>query len=161
MDNTKEDKINFDDVNFAIYKLGVWKNNYEINQIGLSDEIPVTENTKEHVIFTMDEIRRSEFEIEGEIVNGFVAIAYQLNPKIKSMDIKDAIALEEKEYCDIVNELNDLELLSNECSIERENSKYLIYKLKKECHVTISTPVNGLAVKHYMEEMSKIESTFN
>ena len=31
-------------------------------------------------------------------VNGFVAIAYHLNPKIQEMDLEDVIELEEKEY---------------------------------------------------------------
>ena len=34
-----EDKvINLDDINYAVYKIGEWKNHYEINQIGLSKE---------------------------------------------------------------------------------------------------------------------------
>ena len=42
--------INVDDVNYAVYKIGDWKNNYQINQIGLSREIPVTKNTLHHII---------------------------------------------------------------------------------------------------------------
>ena len=40
-----EEIIRIDDINYAIYKIGEWKNDYEINQIGLSKEIPVTKNT--------------------------------------------------------------------------------------------------------------------
>ena len=59
----KNKKINVDDINYAIYKIGEWQNNYEINQIGLSREIPVTKNTLTHVKMSMDEIRKSEFNI--------------------------------------------------------------------------------------------------
>ena len=59
--------INLDDINYAVYKIGEWKNNYEINQIGLSKEIPVTKNTITHIKFSMDEIRASQFSISDFI----------------------------------------------------------------------------------------------
>ena len=49
-----ENKIDVNDINYAVYKLGNWKNDYEINQIGLSKEIPVTEPTITHIKFSMD-----------------------------------------------------------------------------------------------------------
>ena len=58
--------INIDDMNYAVYKIGSWKNNYEINQIGISREIPVTKHTLTHVKLSMDEIRSSEFEISDK-----------------------------------------------------------------------------------------------
>ena len=67
-----ENKIDVDDINYAIYKLGNWKNNYEINQIGLSKEIPLTKPTITHIKFSMEEIRKSQFEISDKTVNGFV-----------------------------------------------------------------------------------------
>ena len=153
--------IEMNDINYAVYKLGQWKNSYEINQIGLSDEIPVTKNTVEHVKHSMDEIRNSTFEIDDLKVNGFVAIAIQLNPKVQEMDLKEACELEEKEFELILEELDNLELLDNDESMELENWDYLIYKLQKDCHVTKSTPANGFALKHYVEEMQKIEDSFN
>ncbi|MDO5809589.1 MAG: hypothetical protein Q4Q37_00725 [Methanobrevibacter sp.] len=51
---TDEKIINLDDINYAVYKIGDWKNHYEINQIGLSHEIPVTKNTITHIKFSMD-----------------------------------------------------------------------------------------------------------
>ena len=74
--------INVDDINYAIYTIGEWKNTYEINQIGLSSEIPATKNTLSHVKFSMEEIRNTKFSASDKIVNGFVAIALHLNPKI-------------------------------------------------------------------------------
>ena len=107
-----DDKIiNIDDINYAVYKTGAWKNNYEINQIGLSGEIPVTKNTLNHVKFSMEEIRNTEFSISDKKVNGFVAIAMQLNPKVQEMELDDAISLEQHEYDNILKELENLELL--------------------------------------------------
>ena len=157
-----DDKIvKIDDMNYAIYKIGEWKNHYEINQIGLSKEIPVTKNTVTHIKFSMDEIRNSEFSLSDKVVNGFVAIAFQLNPKVQEMEIDDIIDLEEKEYNDILAELDDLELLSDDDSIPLEGEEYLIYKLEKECHVTTSTPANEFTKKFYQNELKKIEEALD
>ena len=93
---SSDEIINIDDINYAVYKIGDWKNNYEINQIGISSEIPVTKNTVHHVKLSMEEIRMSTFEISDKSVNGFVAIALQLNPKVQEMELDYVIALEEK-----------------------------------------------------------------
>ena len=157
-----DDKIvKIDDMNYAIYKIGEWKNHYEINQIGLSKEIPVTKNTVTHIKFSMDEIRNSEFSLSDNVVNGFVAIAFQLNPKVQEMEIDDIIDLEEKEYNDILAELDGLELLSDDDSIPLEGEEYLIYKLEKECHVTTSTPANEFTKKFYQNELKKIEEALD
>ena len=132
--------INIDDMNYAVYKIGSWKNNYEINQIGISREIPVTKHTLNHVKLSMDEIRSSEFEISDKSVNGFVAIALQLNPKVQEMDLDDVIELEEKEL---------------------ETEDYLIYKLEKDCHVTNSIPANKFTKKFYLDEMRRIEDALS
>ena len=141
-----EEFINVDNINYAIYKIGEWKNDYEINQIGLSKEIPVTKNTVYHVKSSMDEIRESKFDISDKTVNGFVAIALQLNPKISEMDLIDAIELEEKEYNNVLGELDGLELLDDGETIPLDNDEYLIYKLEKECHVTTSIPATSFTV---------------
>ncbi len=156
-----EENINLDDMNYAIYKIGQWKNNYEINQIGLSNEIPVTKNTLMHVKFSMDEIRNSRFGISDKTVNGFVAIALQLNPKVQEMELDDAIELEEKEYNSILEELDGLELLDENESIPIETEDYLIYKLEKECHVTTSIPANEFTKKYYQDEIKKIEDALD
>lgn len=155
-----EQKINFNDINYAIYKLGNWKLNYKINQIGLSNEIPFTKNTKEHIILSMNEIRKAEFEINNVKVNGFVVIAYQTNNEFKQTDLKDIIKLEEEEYENILKELDSLELVDNG-SVELETEKYLIYKLEKECHITKAIPANQYTMKHHIEEIKKIEKSLN
>ena len=139
---SSDEIINIDDINYAVYKIGDWKNNYEINQIGISSEIPVTKNTVHHVKLSMEEIRMSTFEISDKSVNGFVAIALQLNPKVQEMELDDVIALEEKEYDDILKELDDLVLLDDDGTLSLETEDYLIYKLEKDCHVTNSIPAN-------------------
>ena len=145
----KPEIINFDNINYAIYKVGTWKNHYEINQIGLSREIPVTNATLHHVKLSMEEIRKSEFDIDNKTVNGFVAIALQLNPKIQ------------KEYESILEELDNLELLSDDGSVSLDTEDYLIFKLEKECHVTNSIPANLHTKKYYVDELKRIEKSLS
>ena len=156
-----EKSINLDDINYAVYKIGDWKNHYEINQIGLSHEIPVTKNTVNHIKFSMDEIRNSEFSVSDMKVNGFVAIAIQLNPKVQQMEVKDIVKLEEEEYQNILSELDNLELLDDGESIPLEGEDYLIYKLEKDCHVTTSIPANEFTQKFYEAELKKIEDALD
>jgi DNA-directed RNA polymerase specialized sigma subunit len=153
--------INLDDINYAVYRIGEWENHYEINQIGLSHEIPVTKNTIMHIKFTMDEIRASQFSVSDRTVNGFVAIAMQLNPKVQEMELADIVKLEEEEYQNILAELENVELLSDDDSIPLENDEYLVYKLEKECHVTTSIPANEFTKKFYQDELKKIEDALD
>lgn len=153
--------INLDDINYAIYKIGDWSNHYEINQIGLSQEIPVTKNTVFHVKFSMEEIRNTKFDMSGKTINGFVLFALQLNPNVQKMDLDDVIALEEEEYQNILKEIDDLELLDDKDTIPLENDEYLIYKLEKECHVTTSIPANEFAKEFYKKELKKIENALD
>jgi hypothetical protein len=148
-------------MNYAIYKIGDWKNNYEINQIGLSHEIPVTKNTITHIKFSMDEIRNSRFSISDKEVNGFVAIAMQLNPKVQEMELDDVISLEQEEFDNIMAELEGLELLDEDSTVPLQNEEYLIYKLEKECHVTTSIPANDFTKEFYKNELKKIEDALD
>ena len=156
-----EETINLDDINYAVYKIGEWKNHYEINQIGMSREIPVTKNTITHIKFSMDEIRNSQFSLSDKTVNGFVAIAMQLNPKVQEMELDDIIELEEKEYQNILSELDGLDVLSDEERIPLEGEEYLIYKLEKDCHVTTSTPANEFTQNFYDAELKRIEDALD
>ena len=156
-----EKVINLDDINYAVYKIGEWKNHYEINQIGLSREIPVTKNTIEHIKFSMEEIRNTKFSLDDKQVNGFVAIAMQLNPKVEEMELDDVIELEEKEYQNILSELEDIDVLSDDDSIPLETDEYLIYKLEKDCHVTTSIPANEFTKQFYKEELKRIEDALD
>ena len=158
---TNIEKIKVDDINYAIYKIGDWKNHYEINQIGLSREIPVSKNTITHVKFSMDEIRASRFEISDKTVNGFVAIALQLNSELQDMDLEDVVELEEKEFNSILDELDNLTLLDDDGEVTLETEDYLIYKLEKEHHLTNSIPANTFTKKFYLEEMKRIEDALN
>ncbi|MBE6501652.1 MAG: hypothetical protein E7Z79_04345 [Methanobrevibacter thaueri] len=156
-----EEMINLDDINYAVYKIGEWKNHYEINQIGLSREIPVTKNTIDHIKFSMEEIRNTKFSISDKTVNGFVAIAMQLNPKVQDMELDDTIALEETEYQNILSELEGLEVLGDDETIPLQSDEYLIYKLEKDCHVTTSIPANEFTQKFYESELKRIEDALD
>lgn len=158
---SNDEIITTDDINYAIYKLGDWENNYEINQIGLSREIPVTKPTLSHVKHSMEEIRNSQFSISDKTVNGFVAIAMQLNPKVQNMDLEGVISLEKEEYDNILNELDNLELLDDNVEVSLDGEEYLIYKLEKECHVTNSIPANDYTRKFYLNEIKKIEDALD
>ena len=153
--------ISLDDINYAVYKIGEWENHYEINQIGLSNEIPVTENTVQHVKFSMEEIRNTKFNISDKTVNGFVAIALQLNSKLQDMDLDEVVDLEETEYKNILEELSKLELLSDDDSLSLDGEDYLIYKLEKDCHVTVSIPANDYTKKFFDNELKKIEDALD
>ena len=157
----EDEIIKVDDINYAVYKIGEWKNHYEINQIGLSNEIPVTKSTITHIKFSMDEIRNSQFSISDKTVNGFVAIAMQLNPTVQKMDLEDAIKLEETEYQNILDELENLDVLDDDGTINLETEDYLIFKLEKDCHVTTSIPANEFTKKHYQDELKKIEDALD
>ena len=106
----------------------------------------------------MEEIRNSKFDIGSKTVNGFVAIALQLNSLVQEMDLDVAIELEEIEYNNILKELDDLELLEDDTQLNINDEDYLIYKLEKDCHVTNSIPANEHTKKFYFEEMIRIEN---
>lgn len=53
----KVEKINCDNINYAVYRIGNWENDYEINILGTASEIPVTKPTLEHMVKQMDHIR--------------------------------------------------------------------------------------------------------
>ena len=73
------------------------------------------------------------------------------------MDLEDVISLEQEEYDNIVEELDNLELLDENSTIDLDDETYLIYKLEKECHVTTSIPANEHTKKYYEAEMKRID----
>ena len=151
-------KIKCNDINYAIYTVGNWKNDYEINLIGTSNEIPVTNVCKDHVLFNMEQIRKSVFELDGKKLNGILALAKQLNPDLDKKSLDDLINQEEKEYKSIVGEINKLPLLDDGESVEFNSEKYLIYKLEKEEHsITTSKPANKFTLNHHLEEIKKLK----
>jgi len=156
-----EEMINVDDINYAVYKIGEWNEKYEVNQIGLSSEIPITKNTLDHVKASMDEIRNAKFESSNKMVNGFVAIAMHLNPKVQDMQLEDLVELEEREYHNILKELDNLELLDEGTQIPLNGEDYLIYKLEKDCHVVKAMPANSHTINYYNNELKKIEDALD
>ena len=153
-----EDKeIKCDNINYAVYKIGNWKNEYEINIIGTASEIPVTKPTLEHMLKQMDHIRTSVFEIGGKEVNGMIGLAMQFNPSFASRDIDELIELEEKEFNNIMDELNSAELKTAEDTIALDTDEYVIYKLEYDGHTLSPKPYNEYAKRHQMEEIKRLK----
>ena len=153
-----EDKeIKCDNINYAVYKIGNWKNDYEINIIGTASEIPVTKPTLEHMLKQMDHIRTSVFEIGGKEVNGMIGLAMQFNPRFATRDIDELIELEEKEFNNIMDELNSAELKTVEDTIALDTDEYVIYKLEYDGHTLSPKPYNEYAKRHQMEEIKRLK----
>lgn len=154
---SEDNKIKFDDINYAIYKLGKWNNLYQVNILGASNEIPATEVTRNHLEKNMDQIRSSVFNVGGKEVNGMVGLAIQLDANLKEDDVDDIVVIEETEYGLIKEELANLELEDVEDSVELDNDKFLIYKLEYDGHMLVSKPVNDFTKKHHIEEIRRLK----
>lgn len=153
----EEKEIKCDNINYAVYKIGEWENNYEINILGTASEIPVTKPTLNHMIKQMDNIRASVFEIGGKELNGMIGLAMQFNPSFASRELDELIELEEKEYKNILNELNSVELKETEDTIDLDTDEFVIYKLEYDGHSLSPKPYNDYAVKHQMEEIKRLK----
>ena len=135
----KVEKINCDNINYAVYRIGNWENDYEINILGTASEIPVTKPTLEHMVKQMDHIRASVFNIGGK------------------RDIDELIELEEKEHENIMNELNSLELKEAKDVIFLDTDEFVIYKLEYDGHTLSPKPYNDYAKRHQMEEIKRLK----
>ncbi len=153
----EEKEIKCDNINYAVYKIGNWKNDYEINIIGTASEIPVTKPTLEHMVKQMDHIRTSVFEIGGKEVNGMIGLAMQFNPSFATRDIDELIELEEKEFKNIMDELNSAELKTAEDTIALDTDEFVIYKLEYDGHTLSPKPYNDYAKRHQMEEIKRLK----
>lgn len=153
----KVEKINCDNINYAVYKIGNWQNDYEINIIGTANEIPVTKPTLEHMLKQMDHIRVSVFNIGGKEVNGMIGLAMQFNPSFASRDLDELVELEEKEYKNIMDELNGLELKDAKDVIFLDTDEFVIYKLEYDGHTLSPKPYNDYAKRHQMEEIKRLK----
>ncbi len=154
---SEEKEIKCDNINYAVYKIGNWKNDYEINIIGTASEIPVTKPTLEHMLKQMDHIRTSVFEIGGKEVNGMIGLAMQFNPSFATRDIDELIELEEKEFKNIMDELNSAELKTAEDTIALDTDEFVIYKLEYDGHTLSPKPYNDYAKRHQMEEIKRLK----
>lgn len=149
--------ISATNINFAIYNIADWENEYKINILGTSRELPVTKVTKDHMLKNMEQIRLSEFELGSKTVNGMVALAMQLNPEIAKENIDDLVKLEEKEFEMIINELDKIELKENSEFIDLNSDEFLIYKLEYDGHMLVSKPANDYTQKHHIEEIKRLK----
>lgn len=149
--------ISASNINYAIYKIDDWKNEYKINILGTSRELPLTQVTKKHMLKNMEQIRLSEFELPGKVINGMLALAMQLNPEIAKEDIDELIKLEEKEFKMISEELDSLEYIDSSEFISLDSEEYVIYKLEYDGHMLVSKPANEFTEKHHMEEIKRLK----
>lgn len=152
-----ENEIQCDNINYAVYKIGDWKNDYEINIIGTANEIPVTKPTLEHMLKHMDHIRASVFEIGGKEINGMIGLSMQFNPSFASRDLDELIELEEKEFKNIMDELNSIELKKADDTISLDTDEFVIYKLEYDGHTLSPKPYNDYAKRHQMEEIKRLK----
>ena len=153
----EEKEIKCDNINYAVYKIGNWENDYEINIIGTANEIPVTKPTLEHMLKHMDHIRASVFEIGGKEINGMIGLSMQFNPILASRDLDELIEQEEKEFKSIMDELNSIELKKAEDTIALDTDEFVIYKLEYDGHTLSPKPYNDYAKKHQMEEIKRLK----
>lgn len=145
------------DDSYAVYRLGKWRNNYKLNLLGIDNEIPATQITKNQSLNIIDEIRKYNFNFKGFRINGMVGLAIRFNG-LQNEDVGELIDTEEKEYYNIKNELNKLKLENPSDFIEINNEKFLIYKLRENCHGAIlSKPVNEFTRKYSTVYLSKIK----
>ena len=152
-----EKEIKCDNINYAVYKIGKWENDYEINILGTASEIPVTKPTLEHMVKQMAHIRASVFKIGGKEVNGMIGLAMQFNKSFASRDIDELIELEEKEFKNIMDELNAVELKNAEDTIALDSEEFVIYKLEYDGHTLSPKPYNDYAKRHQMEEIKRLK----
>ena len=125
----EEKEIKCDNINYAVYKIEDWENDYEINIIGTAREKPVTQPTLDHMLKQMEHIRVSVFEIGGKEVNGMIGLGMQLNQSMQKRDLDELIQQEEKEYQSIMEELNAPKPY-NDYAIRHQKEE--IERLKKE-----------------------------
>lgn len=144
-------------INYAVYKIGDWDNDYEINILGTSRELPLTQVTKDHMVKNMEQIRLSEFELSDVVVNGMVALAMQLNPEVAKKDINELIELEKKEFDLISSELDSAKLIDSSELINLNGEEYLIYKLEYDGHMLVSKPANDFTKKHHIREIKRLK----
>lgn len=153
----KKEKIKCDNINYAVYRIDDWENDYEINIIGTAREIPVTQPTLEHMLKQMDHIRQSVFEIGGKEVNGMIGLSMQFNPSFASRDIDELIEQEQNEFDSIMAELNALELKDAKDVIFLDTDEYVIYKLEYDGHSLSPKPYNDYAKQHHLDEIKRLK----
>ena len=119
-------EIKFGNENYTIYRIGDWKNDYKLNVTGTSSQLPASEPTKKHLLLQMEQIRKAQFDFKEKTVNGMVGIGLQLNENLIDMPIEDLIKLEEEEYKNILDEMDNLKLEPNDKFVSLDTEDYLI-----------------------------------
>ena len=86
-----------------------------------------------------------------------IGLAMQFNPSFATRDIDELIELEEKEFKNIMDELNSAELKTAEDTIALDTDEFVIYKLEYDGHTLSPKPYNDYAKRHQMEEIKRLK----
>jgi hypothetical protein len=149
-------EIIFGNENYTIYKIGEWENDYKLNVTGTSSQLPASQPTKKHVLSQMEQIRKAVFDFKGEKVNGMIGIGLQLNEDLIDMPVEDLIKLEETEYNQILDEINNLNLEDNNKFLSLETEDFLVYKLEMEHDGLKVQPATPYTLEYHLKEIEKL-----
>ena len=86
-----------------------------------------------------------------------IGLAMQFNKSFASRDLDELIDLEEKEFKNIMDELNSIELKKAEDTISLDTDEFVIYKLEYDGHTLSPKPYNDYAKRHQMEEIKRLK----
>ena len=109
------------------------------------------EDTKEEIAITFKNNPYSRIPVYEHTIDNIIGFIHH----------RDFYELEENEYQNILEELEGLELLSDDETLPLETDEYLIYKLEKDCHVTTSIPANEFTKQFYKDELKRIEEALD
>ena len=149
-------EIKFGNENYTIYRIEEKKNDYKLNVTGTSSQLPASEPTKKHLLLQMEQIRKAQFDFKEKTVNGMVGIGLQLNENLIDMPIEDLIKLEEEEYKNILDEINNLKLEPNDKFVSLDTEDYLIYKLEMEHDGLKVQPATPFTLEFHLKEVEKL-----
>ena len=151
-------EIIFGNDNYTIYRVGDWKHDYKLNVTGTSSQLPASEPTKKHVLSQMEQIRKAEFEWEGKKVNGMIGIGLQLNEDFQKLSAEELINLEEKEYKQILEELDNLKLEDNNKFLSLETKDFLVYKLEMAHEGLQVQPATPYTLEYHLNEIEELKN---
>lgn len=152
-----KNEIKFGNMDYSIYTIGDWDNEYKLNVTGRSKEIPASNPTKKHVLYQMKQIRNAVFDWKNVEVNGMVGLGLQFNKELRDLPVNELIELEKKEYENICEEIENLKLKDDNESIKLENDTYLIYKLEMEHDGMKPSPANSFTEEFHKKEIEELK----
>ena len=105
--------------------------------------------------------KKPKSKSQGGFGGGNMQKQLQQAPAMQRQMEQPQAELEETEFNNIMSELEELEVLSDDDTIPLDGEDYLIYKLEKDCHVTTSIPANKFTEEFFKNELKKIEDALD